>query len=130
MEENQNEQKERPAETGGNEKREAVQPQSVHEKDMPGLRAGQIVRVHQRIQEGEKSRIQVFEGTVLAVKHGKGMNGTFTVRKVSEGIGVERIFPTQSPLIEKVEIKKRAKVRKATLYHLRHPKARRLKIVG
>lgn len=99
-------------------------------KTIPDLRTGQTVRVHQRIQEGEKFRTQVFEGIILAVKHGKGVNGTFTVRKVSEGIGVERIFPTQSPLIEKIEIKKRAKVRRATLYHLRDPKARRLKIVG
>ena len=106
---------------------EAVQAQKPKH---PSLRAGQTVRVHQRITEGEKERIQVFEGIVLAVKHGAGINGTFTVRKVSEGVGVEKIFPIASPLIEKIEVKKSAKVRQATLYHLRNPRARRLKIAG
>lgn len=112
------------------EEQPAAAPVAVVTKPEVDLRAGQTVRVHVRIKEGEKDRIQVFEGIVLSVRHGLGADGSFTVRKVSEGIGVERIFPVQSPLIEKIEIKKRAKVRQATLYHLRDPKARRLKIVG
>lgn len=107
-----------------------AETQQAEKPKHPQLRTGQTVRVHQRIKEGEKERIQVFEGVILAVKHGAGINGTFTVRKVSEGVGVEKIFPIASPLIEKIEVKKSAKVRQATLYHLRNPKARRLKIVG
>jgi large subunit ribosomal protein L19 len=79
---------------------------------------GDKVRVHVRISEGEKTRIQVFEGTVMAKKHG-GMNETFTVRKMSFGVGVERIFPTHSPTLDKVEIKSRHRVRRAKLYFLR-----------
>ena len=79
---------------------------------------GDKVRVHVRITEGEKTRIQVFDGTVIAKKHG-GMNETFTVRKMSFGVGVERIFPTHSPTIDKVEIKSRHRVRRAKLYFLR-----------
>lgn len=97
---------------------------------LPDIRPGQTVRVYQKIAEGGKERVQVFEGLVLAAKHGKGINGTITVRKVSQGYGVEKIFPLASPLIEKIEVMKRAKVRRAKLYHLRDPKARRLKAVG
>ena len=96
----------------------------------PKLRAGQTVRVHLRIQEGEKERIQIFEGIILTAKHGAGINGTITVRKISEGIGVEKIFPLASPLIEKIEVRKNSKTRQATLYHLREAKARRLKITN
>lgn len=79
---------------------------------------GDTVRVHVRITEGDKSRIQVYEGTVIAVHNG-GVRGTFTVRKVSYGVGVERVFPFYSPNVEKVEVKSRHRVRRAKLYFLR-----------
>jgi len=79
---------------------------------------GDKVRVHVRIKEGEKSRIQVFEGTVIAKKHG-GPGETFTVRKMSFGVGVERVFPTHSPWLEKVEVKSNHRTRRAKLYYLR-----------
>lgn len=88
-------------------------------KSIPDIRSGDTVRIHQKIKEGEKERIQVFEGLILARKHGKGINATITVRKISQGVGIERIFPIHSPLIDKIEIVKRAKVRRAKLYYLR-----------
>mgnify|MGYP001601120515 FL=1 len=84
------------------------------------IRAGDVVRVHQKIKEGDKTRIQIFEGLVLARKHGTEAGATFTVRKVSGGVGVERIYPLHSPNIEKIEIVKRsAKIRRAKLYYIR-----------
>jgi len=79
---------------------------------------GDTVRVHLRVKEGNRERIQVFEGTVIAKKHG-GINETFTVRRVSYGVGVEKVFPLYSPAIEKVETIRRGKVRRAKLYYLR-----------
>lgn len=92
------------------------------------IRPGDTVRVHVRIQEGDKARIQIFEGTVIALKRG-GPRTTITVRKVSHGMGVERIFPLFSPWLEKVEVTARHKVRRAKLYYLRglSGKAARLK---
>ena len=86
--------------------------------DMPDFKAGDRVRVHVRVIEGEKERIQPYEGDVIAVKGG-GMSKTFTVRKVSSGVGVERIFPFNSPKVAKVEIVREGKVRRAKLYYLR-----------
>ncbi len=83
------------------------------------IRSGDTVRVHQKIQEKGKTRLQVFEGMVLARKHGTESGATFTVRKSSNGYGVERIFPLYSPNIDKVEIVKRSKVRRAKLYYIR-----------
>lgn len=83
------------------------------------LRAGDTVRVHVKIQEKGKTRIQMFEGLVLARKHGSEAGATFTVRKISHGVGVERIFPLYSPSIDKIEIIRRAKVRRAKLYFIR-----------
>ncbi|MCD8106881.1 MAG: 50S ribosomal protein L19 [Oscillospiraceae bacterium] len=86
--------------------------------EVPQFAVGDTVRVHVRIQEGDKSRIQVFEGTVIARKHG-GISETFTVRRLSHGCGVERVFPLHSPVVEKVEVVRLAKVRRAKLYYLR-----------
>jgi len=96
--------------------------------EVADIRIGDTVRVHMRIVEGEKERIQVIEGVVIRM-HGGGVRKTLTVRKVSFGVGVERIFPIHSPRVEKVEIVKRAKVRRAKLYYLRdlRGKAARLK---
>ncbi|MBW1971633.1 MAG: 50S ribosomal protein L19 [Deltaproteobacteria bacterium] len=86
--------------------------------DLPEFSPGDTVRVHFRIVEGEKERIQVFEGVVIRKRKGR-VRSTFTVRKVSYGIGVERIFPTYSPRIEKIEVISRGRVRRAKLYYLR-----------
>lgn len=87
--------------------------------NLPELKSGQTVRVHQRIKEGDKTRIQPFEGLIIATKHGRGLDGTFTVRKIAEGVGVERIYPLHSPTIDKIEILKTSKVRRAKLYYMR-----------
>jgi len=99
--------------------------------DIPKLRSGDTVRVHVKIKEGDKYRIQIFEGVVLCLKR-HGISSTFTVRKVTSGYGVERVFPLHSPIIEKVEVVKQGKVRRARLYYLRgrRGKAARLKDVG
>ena len=100
---------------------EALEQTQLH--DRPDLRPGLTVRVHVRIREGEKERIQVFEGVVIAIKRG-GVRSTFTVRKVSFGQGVERIFPLHSPSIDKIEIGRAARVRRAKLYFLRKLRGR------
>lgn len=92
-----------------------------------GIKPGDTVKVHQKIVDKGKTRFQVFEGIVLARKHGDEPGATFTVRKVSSGIGVEKIYPLYSPLIEKIEIVKRAKVRRAKLYYIREKVAREIK---
>jgi large subunit ribosomal protein L19 len=96
--------------------------------DLPDIRPGDTVIVYQKIKEKDKERIQVFEGLVIARKHGKGITSTITVRKVIGGIGVERIFPVHLPTIEKIEILKRGKVRRAKLYYLRKAKGRKAKL--
>jgi len=90
------------------------------------LKAGDTVKVHQIIQEKGKTRLQVFEGLVLARKHGKEAGATFTVRKVTEGVGVERIFPLYSPMIDKIEVVRRAEVRRAKLYYIRDKAAKEI----
>jgi len=97
-------------------------------KDLPDIRPGDTVRVHQKIKEKGKEKGQVFEGLVIARKHGKGISATITVRKVISGIGVEKIFPIHSPTIEKIEIVKRGKVRRAKLYYLRKAKGRKARL--
>ena len=87
-------------------------------RDLPPFRSGDTVRVHVRIREGEKERIQMFEGVVIR-RRGNGLSQSFTVRKISYGVGVERVFPLQSSVVEKVEIKSRGHVRRARLYYLR-----------
>jgi len=84
----------------------------------PEVNVGDTVQVHVRITEGEKSRIQIFEGTVIAKKHG-GVHETFTVRRLSHGVGVERVFPLHSPVVEDVTVVRRGRVRRAKLYYLR-----------
>ena len=88
-------------------------------RDLPPFKAGDTVRVHVKIREGDKERIQVFEGVVIS-RRGGGHTATFTVRKVSSGVGVERVFPIESPWVTKVEIKSRGHVRRARLYYLRN----------
>lgn len=91
------------------------------------LRAGDTVRVWQKIQEKGKTRLQAFEGLVLARKHGKEAGATFTVRRVASGVGVEKIFPLYSPNIDKIEVVKRSKVRQAKLYHIREKAAKEIR---
>ena len=86
--------------------------------EVPEINIGDTVKVHNRIKEGSRERIQIFEGTVIAKKHG-GIQETFTVRRVSYGVGVEKTFPVHSPNVEKVEVVRKGKVRRAKLYYLR-----------
>ena len=91
---------------------------SQMKNDLPNLKAGQTVKVDVKIKEGEKSRIQVFEGIVIRIQ-GSGIGETFTVRKISNGVGVERTFPIHSPIVDKITIVRTGKVRRAKLYYLR-----------
>ena len=86
--------------------------------EAPQVQVGDTIRVHVKVKEGSRERIQVFEGTVIAKKHG-GIEETFTVRRISYGIGVEKVFPVHSPAIEKIELVRHGKVRRAKLYYLR-----------
>ena len=86
--------------------------------DIPAFNVGDTVKVHVKIKEGNRERIQVFEGTIIKVQHG-GIQKTFTVRRLSYGIGVERTFPVNSPKIAKIEVVRKGKVRRAKLYYLR-----------
>jgi len=97
-------------------------------KDLPDIRPGDTIKVHQKIKEGDKERIQIFEGIVIARKHGKGISSTITVRKVVDGVGVERIFPVHSPALAKIEVVRHAKVRRAKLYYLRTAKGKKAKL--
>ena len=96
--------------------------------DLPDIRPGDTVRVHQKIKEKDKDRIQVFEGLVIARKHGKETGSTITVRKVVSGVGVERIYPIHSPIIEKIEVVKKGKARRAKLYYLREAKGKKARL--
>ncbi len=95
--------------------------------DLPDFRPGDTVKVHVKIKEGEKERIQVFEGTVIRKRQGNN-RASFTVRKVSYGVGVERIFPTHSPAVDHIDIVQRGKVRRAKLYYLRGLKGKAARI--
>lgn len=105
--------------------------QAIEERQLrdgiPQFQAGDTVRVHVRIKEGDKERIQVFEGVVIARRKGD-LRSSFTVRKISFGQGVERIFPLHSPIIDKIEVSKKGKVRRAKLYYLRNLKGKAAKI--
>lgn len=97
-------------------------------QDVPEIRTGYAVRVHQKIKEGDKQRIQIFEGLVIARKHGQGISSTITVRKVDGGFGVERIFPVHSPSIEKIEIVRKYKVRQSKIYYIRKKSAKEARL--
>ncbi len=110
---------------------QAVDQQIAVTRNDVDIRTGDTVRVHVKIKEGDKSRIQVFEGTVIG-QHGSGLRSTFTVRKVSYNVGVERIFPKHSPAIDKIEVKSHHRVRRSKLYFLRERsgKSARLKEIS
>jgi len=102
--------------------------QTFLKKELPEIRSGDTIRIYQKIKEKDKERVRVFEGLVIAKKHGKGISATITVRKEISGIGVERIFPIHSPTIEKIEIIRRGKVKRAKLYYLRKARGKRIKL--
>lgn len=104
-----------------------ISPVEMKARAELGLRAGDTVKVHQKIQDKGKTRIQIFEGVVLARKHGDEAGATFTVRKMVDGIGVEKIYPLYTPLIDKIEIVKRSQVRRSKLYYIREKVAREIK---
>lgn len=97
-------------------------------KGLPEIKPGDTVRVYQKIKEGDEERTQTFEGVVIARRHGKEIGATITLRKEISGVGVEKIFPLHSPTIEKIEVLKKGKVRRAKLYYLRKDKGKRKKI--
>jgi large subunit ribosomal protein L19 len=101
--------------------------EEARKTNIPTFQAGDTVRVHVRVVEGEKERIQVFEGVVIARKGGSSRE-TFTVRKISYGLGVERIFPLHSPMIDKIDVVRAGRVRRAKLYYLRSKKGRAARI--
>ena len=95
--------------------------------DLPAFRSGDTVKVHLRIVEGEKERVQIFQGNVIRINRGT-IDATFTVRKISDGVGVERIFPLHSPFIERVELIAQGRVRRSRLYYLRERKGKSARI--
>lgn len=96
-----------------------MSPVNIEERQKLDIRAGDTVRVWQKILEKGKTRLQAFEGLVLATKHGREAGATLTIRRSASGVGVEKIFPLYSPVIDKIEVVKRSKVRRAKLYHIR-----------
>ncbi len=110
-----------------------ISPVNVEERKNLDIRSGDTIRVTQKITEKDKKtgkpkvRLQAFEGLCLAVKHGREAGATFTIRKIASGVGVERVFPLYSPMIEKIEVVKRSKVRRAKLYHIRDKAAKEIR---
>jgi large subunit ribosomal protein L19 len=104
-----------------------VEDQLIQKKEFPQFKAGDTITVHYKIKEGNKERIQTYQGVVLQ-RAGKGLNETFTVRKISGNIGVERIFPITSPFIEKIEVNKRGVVRRARIFYLRGLQGKKARI--
>lgn len=114
------------------QQREINSPVKIADRKNLDIRAGDTVRVWQKIQEKDakgkmKTRLQAFEGLCIAVEHGKEAGGTFTVRRVASGVGVEKIFPLYSPMIDSIETVKRSKVRRAKLYHIREKAAKEIR---
>ncbi len=101
--------------------------QEQMKKDVPAFAPGDTVVVQVKVTEGDKSRLQAFEGVILAVKN-RGINSAFTVRKISNGVGVERVFQTHSPIVDSIEVKRRGDVRQAKLYYLRELSGRKARI--
>jgi large subunit ribosomal protein L19 len=101
-----------------------ISPVDMEARKTLDLRVGDTVKVHQKIEEKGKYRIQIFEGLVLARKHGSEAGATFTVRRVASGVGVEKVFPLYSPMIDKIDVTKRSRVRRAKLYFIREKVAR------
>lgn len=118
--------------SGTTQKIYEIEQEQLRPRSLPPFKAGDTVSVSYKIREGDKERTQVFEGVCIKRHGGNGLRGTFTVRKVSYGIGVERIFPVHSPLIEKLVVKSRGRVRQARLYYLRERsgKAARIREIG
>ena len=102
-------------------------PVKIEERKALDIRSGDTIRVWQKIIEKGKTRLQAFEGLVIARKHGREAGGTFTVRRVASGVGVEKIFPLYSPVIDSIETLKRSKVRRAKLYHIRDKAAKEIR---
>ena len=109
------------------DKIQLFQSKNISESKLKDLQVGWAVKIYQKIKEGDKTRTQAFEGTVIAKKHGNEAGGTITVRRVSGGYGVEKIFPLYLPTIEKVQVLKRPSVRRAKLYYLRDKTSREIK---
>jgi len=105
----------------------AISPVDIAARKKADVRSGDTVKVWQKIQEKGKTRLQLFEGLVLAVKHGKEAGSTFTVRRIASGVGVEKIFPLYSPMIDKITVVKHAQLRRAKLYHVREQAAKAVK---
>jgi len=113
------------------ERKEKTKTEKTGEKKpLPVIRPGYFVKVRQRVKEGDKERIQAFEGLVIAVKHGKGISATFTVRKMYGDLGVEKIYPLHLPSIESVEVLRKGKVRRAKLYYLRNLTGKKARLKG
>jgi large subunit ribosomal protein L19 len=104
-----------------------VEETIIQKNNLPSFKAGDTITVHYKIREGNKERIQTFQGVVLQ-RSGKGMNETFTVRKISGNVGVERIFPATSPFIDKIDVNKRGVVRRARIYYLRGLQGKKARI--
>ncbi len=104
-----------------------IEGELIQKKEFPHFKAGDTITVHYKIKEGNKERIQIYQGVVLQ-RAGKGLNETFTVRKISGNVGVERIFPITSPFIEKIEVNKRGVVRRARIFYLRGLQGKKARI--
>jgi large subunit ribosomal protein L19 len=104
-----------------------IASQLIEKRELPSFKAGDTITVHYKIKEGEKERIQQYQGVVLQRK-GTGVTRTFTVRKMSNGVGVERIFPDNSPFIDKIDVNKRGVVRRARIYYIRELKGKKARI--
>ena len=96
-------------------------------KDLPEMRPGDTVRIHEKVVDKAKKKSQVFEGILIAKKHGKGINATFTLRAILDGVGVEKVYPLHSPLIEKMEVVKKGRARRAKLYYIRDESEKKIR---